>query len=155
MIVRVPCRRCHRLARFDAATAPDELHCGRCGEITRLDAGPALRAGKLETCPVCAKAYFYREKDFNSWVGGAVLLSAAVAFLVFANRNLWLAMSFLGAAAVLDLVVYSLVPFRFICYDCLSSFHGAQDDPKIGPYDLGTAGRFADDYEEQRGKHGE
>jgi len=28
--------------------------------------------------------------------------------------------------------------------------HGAVRNPAIGPYDLGTAGRFADDYDERK-----
>lgn len=153
MIVRFPCGTCHRVARFDASAPPDEISCARCTARVRPEVSEAVRSGSgLDVCPVCAKAYFYREKDFNGWIGGAVLVAAAVGFLVMADRNLWIAMGILGAAALLDLVVYLIVPFRYVCYNCLASFHGAPDVASIGPYDLGVAGRFADDYEAERSR---
>lgn len=156
MKVTAYCRHCHLPARFDAEATPDRLDCPRCGDVRPLEPTPALRSeNRLDQCPVCSMGYFYREKDFNAWVGGAVILVAIVGFLVMAPRNLWIAMSFLATAALLDWIVYRIVPFRFVCYNCLASFHGAREDPKIGLYDLGTAGRFTDDYEQEREKRRE
>lgn len=141
------------MARFDANAPPEEIACARCPASVRPQVTETVRSGSgLDVCPVCGKAYFYREKDFNGWIGGAILLAAAVGFLVMADRNLWIAMGFLAAAALLDLAVYLLVPFRYVCYSCLASFHGAPEIPAIGGYDLGVAGRFADDYEAERGR---
>jgi hypothetical protein len=107
-------------------------------------------ANRLDVCPVCGSGYFYREKDFNSWAGGAVILAAVIGFLVMADRNILVALGILLAAAALDFVVYLVVPFRYVCYRCLASMHRAVQDPAIGAYDLGTAGRFADDYEKEK-----
>jgi hypothetical protein len=137
-------------ARFDASRAPEELRCGACGRVRTLSPTDAVRVeNRLDRCPVCASAYFYREKDFNAWAGGAVILAAIAGFLFMAERNIAVALGILLAAAALDLGVYALVPFRYVCYKCLASMHGAERNPAIGPYDLGTAGRFADDYDKQ------
>jgi hypothetical protein len=147
------CDECLAKSRFDASQPPVVLACGRCRRERSISPTDSVRLGnRLDRCPVCASGYFYREKDFNAWAGGAVILAAIAGFLVMADRNIAIALGILMAAAALDLFVYAVVPFRYICYKCLASMHGAVRDPAIGPYDLGTAGRFADDYEGERGK---
>ena len=151
MKVTTPCEECLAKMKFDASHPPPELSCPKCGRIRHLSPTESVqRDNMLDRCPVCASGYFYREKDFNAWAGGAVIIAAIVGFLFMADRNITIALGILLAAAALDLVVYALVPFRYICYKCLASMHGAARNPAIGPYDLGTAGRFADDYDSER-----
>ena len=151
MKVTAFCRQCLAKIRFDASRPPEALGCPKCGESQPIAPSASVRAeNRLDVCPVCGSGYFYREKDFNAWAGGAVIVAAIIGFLVMADRNITIALGILMAAAALDLVVYALVPFRYICYKCLASMHGAARNPSIGPYDLGTAGRFSDDYEERR-----
>ena len=151
MKVVVPCEECLALLHFDASAPADDLACRRCGAGRHVAPSESVRtANKLDLCPVCGSGYFYREKDFNPWAGGAVIVAAIAGFLFMADRNIAIALGILLAAAALDLLVYALVPFRYICYRCLASMKGAVQDPAIGSYDLGTAGRFADDYETER-----
>lgn len=153
MKVTAYCEACLAKSRFDASHPPPALACGACLRERPISPTDSVRLeNRLDRCPVCASAYFYREKDFNAWAGGAVIVAAIAGFLVMADRNIAIALGILMAAAALDLVVYALVPFRYICYKCLASMHGAIQDRAIGPYDLGTAGRFADDYDGERGK---
>lgn len=150
MKVTAVCDQCLGKMRFDASKAPERLACGRCGREKPVSPTDAVRLeNRLDQCPVCGSAYFYREKDFNSWAGGAVILAAVAGFLLMAERNIAIALGILLAAAGLDLVVYLVVPFRYNCYKCLASIRGAARNPSIGPYDLGTAGRFTDDYEDR------
>jgi hypothetical protein len=145
------CRQCLAKIRFDASIPPEALICTKCGESQPIAPSIAVRAeNRLDLCPVCGSGYFYREKDFNAWAGGAVIVAAVIGFLVMADRNITVALGILLAAAALDLVVYAFVPFRYMCYKCLASIRGARKNPAIGPYDLGTAGRFADDYDERK-----
>lgn len=151
MKVTVYCDQCLAKARFDASQPPRELICARCGRVRHIAPTDSVRSeNRLDRCPVCASGYFYREKDFNAWAGGAVIVAAAVGFLLTAERNILLALGLLMGAALLDFIVYLVVPFRYVCYRCLAAMRGAAPDRAIGPYDLGTAGRFADDYERER-----
>jgi len=151
--VVVHCDRCLAKSRFDASGSVHVLTCRKCGRERPLAATDAVRTeNRLDLCPVCGSGYFYREKDFNPWAGGAVIVAAIAGFLYMADRNIAIALGILLAAAALDLLVYALVPFRYVCYKCLASIHGAARNPAIGPYDLGTAGRFADDYDRERGR---
>jgi hypothetical protein len=145
------CDQCLAKSRFDASRPPAALKCPKCGGIHILNPTDSVRSeNRLDRCPVCASGYFYREKDFNAWAGGAVIVAAIIGFIIMAERNITIALGILLAAAALDLIVYALVPFRYVCYKCLASMHGAERNPAIGPYDLGTAGRFADDYDQER-----
>jgi hypothetical protein len=147
------CRRCLARTPFDASAPPPALECGKCGDSRPINPSPAVRErNELDVCPVCGSGYFYREKDFNAWAGGAVILASIVGFLVMADRNIAIALGILLAAAALDLIVFAVVRHRYMCYQCLASMHGAKKNPAIAPYDLGTAGRFADDYDEERGR---
>jgi hypothetical protein len=149
--VVVPCEQCLAMLRFDASAVPANLACRRCGAGRSVAPSESVRtANRLDLCPVCGSGYFYREKDFNAWAGGAIIVAAIAGFLFMADRDIAIALGILLGAAALDFVVYLLVPFRYVCYRCLASMRGAVQDPAIGPYDLGTAGRFADDYEKER-----
>jgi len=151
--VVVPCDRCLARTRFDTSAGALAVTCRRCGNERAIDPSEAVRTeNRLDLCPACGSGYFYREKDFNAWAGGAVIVAAIAGFLFMADRNIAIALGILLAAAALDLLVYALVPFRYVCYRCLASIHGAARNPGIGPYDLGTAGRFADDYDRERGR---
>jgi hypothetical protein len=144
------CAQCLAKSRFDASAPPEALDCRKCGESRPINPSESVRqSNRLDLCPVCGSGYFYREKDFNAWAGGAVIVAAIIGFLVMADRNITIALGILMAAATLDLLVYAFVPFRYVCYKCLAAMHGAHKNPAIGPYDLGTAGRFADDYEDR------
>ena len=59
-------------------------------------------------------------------------------------------MGILIGAAVLDAIAYALAGDRTICYQCLAEYTGGVRNPEHGAYDLGTAGRFTDDYEKER-----
>ena len=145
------CPRCLSRRRFDAAAPPEALDCPKCGDVQPISSSAAVRTeNRLDLCPACGSGYFYREKDFNAWAGGAVIGAAVIGFLVMADRNITVALAILLGAALLDFVVYLAVPFRYVCYRCLASMHGAARNPSIGAYDLGTAGRFADDYDRER-----
>ena len=150
MKVTAFCDECLAKSRFDASQPPLVLACRKCGRERSISPTDTVRVeNRLDRCPVCRSGYFYREKDFNAWMGGAVIILAIIGFLVMADRNISIALGILVAAAALDFIVYLVVPFRYVCYRCLASMHGAVQDRAIGPYDLGTAGRFADDYEQQ------
>jgi hypothetical protein len=68
-------------------------------------------------------------------------------------RNVYLSVGVLGAAALVDLVFWVVSRERTVCYRCVATYRGAAPNPAHERYELGTAGRFADDYDEQRQLH--
>lgn len=144
------CARCLKGTRFDAASSPDAVVCRRCGERRDVTISPLMRDGKVDVCALCECGHLYVEKDFSAWLGLAVILGAVAGFLWAQAFDIVLAFGFLGAAALLDGVMYRLCPLRAICYRCLATYQGARPSAEHKPYDLGVAARFASDFEERR-----
>jgi hypothetical protein len=108
-----------------------------------------IRTKRVDQCLLCGCGYLYLEKDFNGWVGLGVILAAVGGFLWLVETSMFLAMGILLGAAAIDFGVYRLVPHRTICYQCCAAYRGTRDNPAHGGYELGIAGRFTDDYENE------
>ncbi len=145
------CPRCFAAARFDSAAAPGEVACPRCGERrpVRLTEGVAAR-NVVDRCVLCGCGHLYVEKDFNGVLGFGIVAAAVVGSAVAWAYHVGLAIGILGAAALADFLVWRRARDRTVCYRCVATYRGAAPNPAHGPYDLGVAGRFADDYDEQR-----
>lgn len=138
------CPKCLASTAVDAGA--EGVTCRRCRD--RREVKPC--GGTLTVCALCGCGYFYVEKDFNAWLGGAIMIAAVAGFLWAQSWNILVGFAFLGAAALLDFVMYLVCPLRTICYKCLAVYRGAPPNASHKTYDLGIAARFADDYEERR-----
>jgi hypothetical protein len=107
----------------------------------------------VDRCVLCGCGHLYLEKDFNGWVGGAIVVAAIVASGIAWARNVFVAVGILAGAALLDLGVWLVARERTRCYRCEAVYRGGRPNPEHGRYELGTAGHFATDYDEQRGLH--
>jgi hypothetical protein len=146
------CPDCLSATRVDLEGSPSEAVCA-CGKRRPVNASVSLRErNTVDVCALCGSGYFYAEKDVNGWIGLALILFAVGGFLWGIRFNWFVGMGFLAGASIVDFIAYRLLPDRAICYSCLASYHGTRRNPSHGGYDLGIAGRFASDYEEQRGK---
>jgi len=150
------CPGCFKGARFDAATAPTEVVCLKCGarREVRMTAEVSAR-NRVDQCVLCGCGHFYIEKDVNGYIGFAVIVAAIVGSGILWARNVYLAVGVLGVAALVDLTFWIFSHERTVCYKCVATYRGAAANPAHERYDLGMAGRFADDYDEQRKLHKE
>ena len=100
--------------------------CARCGAEASLPAAD----GAIEGCLACGCDELYRHRDFNQKLG--LLLIAAGAALAL------LLTSFLPmiAAALLDLVLYLLLPDVAICYRCKAHHRGFDGIAGLKKFDL-------------------
>lgn len=148
------CPRCFAAARFESAAAPEEVVCPRCGQrrAVRLTESVAAR-NVVDRCVLCGCGHLYVEKDFNGTLGFGIVLAAVAGSAVAWAYHVGMAIGILGAAALADFLVWRRARERTVCYRCVATYRGAAPNPAHGPYDLGVAGRFADDYDEQRARH--
>lgn len=107
----------------------------------------------VDRCVLCGCGHLYIEKDFNGYVGFGVIVLAIAGSAVFWARNVYVAVAILGVAALVDLAFWIISRERTVCYKCVATYRGTALNPAHERYELGTAGRFADDYDEQRGLH--
>jgi len=148
------CPRCLRGTPIESAAAPAEVACRGCGDRreVRLAESVSVR-NVVERCALCGCGHLYTEKDFNGVVGLAVIGAAVVGSAIAWAHNVFVAVGILAAAALADLAVWLVSRERTVCYRCVATYRGAAANPAHGAYELGVAGRFADDYDEQRELH--
>jgi len=111
--------------------------CAACGRGMSLDvSGLEGDPPRVERCPSCDGRQLYVQRDFNQKVGlGVVVVGALlVPFTPFYSS--------LFAAAIVDAVLYALVPEITVCYRCHAHFRGFARNPAHQPFDLHLAEQY-------------
>jgi len=112
-------------------------HCPACGAIRELALTPSLRAALVvDRCPACDGEQLYVQRDFNQKAGIALIGLAALPALLYGNY--WP----LVVAALVDALLYALVPEITVCYRCHAHFRGFARNPKHAPFDLHLAEQY-------------
>ena len=98
----------------------------------------------LSTCPRCGCRELFIRKDFPQKVGIAIVIVAAVAFLILASsrQRFYLGALVLLAAAGVDFVLYALVPKITVCYRCRAEFRDVPINPEHGGYELAVGEKY-------------
>jgi hypothetical protein len=129
------------------------ITCGGCGRDIPLSFSDAVRADRaVDRCPVCGGGDFYSRKDFDPTLGLAVVIAGALVSAVFYwfGKDLF-AYAVLGAAALIDLLVFGRLKGLTICYRCHSEFRGAYLCNAPG-FDLHIADQLEPEYEKRIGR---
>src|SRR4029078_185904 len=72
----------------------------------------------VDRCVLCGCGHLFIEKDFNGYVGFGIIVAAIVGSGIFWARNVYLAVSVLGVAALIDLIFWVFSRERTVCYRC-------------------------------------
>jgi hypothetical protein len=154
------CPHCETTAVVESVETAREVKCASCGDGRSVRAesfdGPSLRS-----CAWCATPDLYIQKDFPHALGLAIVLTGFVSSTVFWYFRMPVAaFAALLSTALLDLVLYYLVPDVTICYRCLSQFRGSGSNPdgRFQPFDLAIGERYRQErlrIEELKQKHGD
>lgn len=97
----------------------------------------------MDVCPVCANRQFYTRKDLPQQVGCALVSATIVVSTVaFAFWGAPAAVAVLGAATLVDFVLYYRLPLVSVCYRCHSEFRGFPPHPAHAPFDLNRAEEY-------------
>jgi hypothetical protein len=153
MQVVAKCPRCDAGLPVDAAEAPAQIKCGRCGQEMVLQFSAALRGDEaVDCCPVCGGGDFYIRKDFDPKVGLTVVIVGALISGVFYwfGRDL-VAYGILACAVLADLVVYGRLGDLTVCYRCHAEFRGTYARTAKA-FDLHTADVLEQEYERRIGR---
>jgi len=148
------CDACFRGTSFDSAAAPAEVVCLKCGSRRGVTLTDSIRSRNVvDQCVLCGCGHLYLEKDFNGYLGFAIIVAAIAGSAFLWARNVYASVAVLGAAALVDLGFWLFSRERTVCYRCVATYRRTAPNPAHERYELGTAGRFADDYDEQRKLH--
>ncbi len=98
----------------------------------------------MTNCPRCGCRDLFVRKDFPQKVGIAIVVSAAVLFLILASsrERFYLGVMVLIAAAAVDLVLYSFVPKITVCYRCRTEFRNGPINPEHEGYELAVGEKY-------------
>ncbi len=137
------CSQCDATGRVDAVERAEVAACA-CG-MSRPLHPEAIENGRLRGCPWCGTTDLYVQKDFPHGLGLAVVVAGFAASTVFWYFYLPVAaLGILLGTALLDLVLYYVVPEVTICYRCLGQIRGAGRNPegRFRPFDLAIGERY-------------
>lgn len=98
----------------------------------------------LAACPACGCRDLFVRKDFPQKTGLAIVLGAAVAFLVLAARprTFYLGVWVLVGAVILDGLLYAFVPRVTVCYRCRKEFRRIPINPAHQGFELAVAEKY-------------
>jgi len=153
MLILVKCPECDAGLPVRAGEGAEAIKCGRCGREIPLEMSEAVRDDRaVDRCPVCGGADFYSRKDFDPKIGlTVVIIGAAISAVFYWYERDLIAYSILGAAALIDPVVYGRLKDLTVCYRCHSEFRGAYQ--RTAPaFDLHTADDLEQEYERRIGR---
>ncbi|MCB1214993.1 MAG: hypothetical protein KDK66_05895 [Deltaproteobacteria bacterium] len=148
--LRFHCPHCDlpmRLSRWDSL---ENLNCPSCQRNipTYVDA-KAKEQGLLDHCLLCNAKELFRQKLFNRNLGiGIVVFGVVISILLllFPAQSPWLNPTVpILAVALIDLLLYWLLPSMLVCYACDAEHRGFQVTPNFKLYDHLKAARVKDE----------
>jgi hypothetical protein len=150
MRITYACPGCHATVALDDVEASPALSCPRCGSVVDVPsdavawvgpAGGSAAAGqgapRLRRCMVCPSTELFTRKDFPQRLGvGIVVAGFAASCVTWAWRLLVPTFAILFGTALVDVVLYLLMPECLTCYRCNARYHGGGG--QFGGFDLET-----------------
>lgn len=158
--IQVRCPRCDEVLFYDALRLPtaDGEGCPGCGLGRVSCGGQASESGAVDdraaapvpdvaappqACWYCSNDEFYVQKDFNRKLGvWIVTLSALSVFLVMLLLEHRVGILLLLLIALLDAIVYHLIPTVAVCYLCQGVYRGFPLDPRHRGFYLGSEEKY-------------
>ena len=126
------CPHCETPQRIDLAPNIEEIACGHC-QWSREVSSKEWVGQTPARCLACGCHDLWRQKDFPQWlgvlmVGSGSLLSTIAWYYMMPVTALGILMGF----ALVDLLLYALMPDVLVCYRC-EARHRQTGDPEQHP----------------------
>ena len=128
----LPCPECGASITLAIASIPESINCIGCGAGIKMARNEPLQESAPAVCLVCNSPHLYWQKDFNQKLGCLLFALGAV----FAP---WTYFMSLMAMALLDLILYKLLPRVSVCYICKARYRKVPPHIDHLPFELITA----------------
>lgn len=146
MRVTYACPTCGTTATRDKVETLSALICPACEATLPMpaEAVVVVNAGgaptlRLRRCLVCPSEELFRRKDFPQRLGvGIVVIGLAASCVAWGMRELVVTFSILFGTALLDVVLYFVMPECLSCYRCAARYSGDGIVESYGTFDLET-----------------
>jgi phage FluMu protein Com len=115
--------------RIYSVEGSSDIDCASCNKKL----GTVSNQWSLEdSCPFCDCKSYYKRKDFNQILGAGIILTGAILSIIY---NYFILMGF----ALLDILLYKIVPDVAVCYQCSVELRGFHGMDKLEVFDHHTA----------------
>ena len=84
------------------------------------------------SCPFCNCKSYYKRRDFNQILGAGIIILGGILSIIY---NYFILMGF----ALLDVLLYYIVPDVAVCYQCSAELRGFHGMEKLEVFDHHTA----------------
>ncbi len=138
MNVQYVCSQCDQPSRAEISPGAEEFRCAHCGASTLIPAG-AFDGQQLNRCLVCPSTDLFVRKDFPQRLGVGIVTAGILASCVtWAYHQLIPTFVILFLTALVDVVLYLVVPNALMCYRCGAQYRGAPSLESHGSFNLET-----------------
>ncbi len=138
MNVTFSCPACHVGARVDVEPGVASLECPHCHQTILVPPG-SFEGDALCRCLVCPSTDLFVRKDFPQRLGVGIVAVGIVASSVAWGYSLLIAtFAILFATALIDVVLYLIVPDALMCYRCGAQYRMAAGTARHGAFNLET-----------------
>lgn len=125
MYLTYHCPKCDALNQSPELSEAATLQCGYCDWVRDVPVSVPQDNSPPNQCLRCGNEDLWRQKNFSQAVGlGFVALAALISSIAWMYYRPILAISILMAFAVLDMVLYVVMPDVLVCYRCRTKHHG-------------------------------
>ncbi|MFM8633813.1 MAG: hypothetical protein ACKOEX_03220 [Planctomycetia bacterium] len=146
MRITYACPACGATVAHDHVEAATSLTCSACRATVAIPpdaiaggAEPTAGPLRLRRCMICPSTELFRRKNFPQRVGvGIVVVGLAASCIAWGMRELMATFAILFGTALLDVVLYFLVPECLTCYRCAARYTGDGVTDAFGGFDLET-----------------
>src|SRR5262249_40163512 len=135
MTIEALCPTCGKANEFETEDRSFMLSCHSCSNPFGFISDFVSQKGELNHCGICGCRDLYIQKDFSRVVGCSI--AAIGAILAPFTRFLSLLV-----AALIDLVLYKVLPLITICYRCKSIYRDFPLNPAHEAFNLGINDRY-------------
>lgn len=137
MNVTFACRGCGNGVRRDVVPG-QPLVCTHCGQQT-MPPAQATDGRRLTRCLVCPSTDLFVRKDFPQRLGVALVAVGVVgSSIAWAYSQIYLTYAILFATAIIDVILYWLVPNALMCYRCHAEYRQVDGLETHAAFDLET-----------------
>jgi DNA-directed RNA polymerase subunit RPC12/RpoP len=142
MRITYACPACEATTQADGVEEQAVLECRQCGGRIAVPAGAVARDGdrpRPTRCLVCPSTELFIRKDFPQLLGVAIVtVGLGASCVAWAYRELTLTFAILFGSALLDVVLYFLMPDCLSCYRCGARYRGPGLAEAFAGFDLET-----------------
>ena len=119
------------------------MQCPRCNKAIAIHIDTAMSdRNMVEQCAVCQGRELFIRKDFPPRLGAAIVILFGLAAIWAFTFNVLVGWSILGAAVVLDLLIYLVIGKVTTCYACRVEYRKCQLNPAHEGFDLATSEKY-------------